>query len=362
MSEGKKISSKKVLRFSIGVVLVIIFMVALAAASMRQNDDYVKGLEITLNDDQDFNFLHKEDIEAALIKNRNIHLSTTKIASLDLKRMEAVAKTNPWIEAAEVFVDNREILKVNIRQREPVARIFDINGKSCYLDSTLHTMPVGVGYAYPVPVFTSVPLLAGDSFQRMLHAKIAFVSEVIGRDSFWKAQITQIDVQPDQTFIMIPLFGNQKILVGDTTMLNEKLSNLFAFYKNISSQIGWDKYETLDVRYKNQVVASPSLGWTPPKIVDTATSDLEGPPIVANATVAAVKAPVVTEKKTVQPKPDLPKKVAEKKVTVKPKATAKPVPQAKKTVKKAESKKEKTNKKEASPKYIYSGKTTGNHK
>lgn len=370
MSEERKISSKKVLRFSIGAVLVAIFMIALAAASHQQNNKAIKGLEVHLNDDHEFSFLQVKDIETLLLKNRNINLSQTAIAKLDLKLMEDVARTNPWVAKADIFVDNRQVLQVNITQREPVARLFDSNGGSFYMDSLLNTMPVSPGYAYPAPVFTNVPVLHQDSLQRNLYRKIAYLSEVIGRDSFWHAQITQVEVQPDQTFVLIPLFGNQRILIGDTAGIEEKLGHLFAFYKNVSGKIGWDKYETLDIRYKNQVVASPSIGWIPPKATDTNTL-YEGPAI-ADATngitpprttgaVAKPVAPAVTTR----PKP-VPKPVAARQqniVKVKP-AVAKPNIVQAGSKGKDQRKETKTNKdktKTQSPKYIYPGKHSGNH-
>ena len=372
MSEQKKISSKKVLRFSIGAVLVIVFMVALVAASNRQNTDVIKGLEVSLNEDHEYSFLKREDIETLLLKNRHIDLKTTEIDKLDLRLMEDIAKTNPWVEKAEVFVDNREILKVNITQREPIARLFDVNGGSYYMDSTLHRMPVSAGYSYSVPVFTDVPAIPKDSEQNELNAKIAFLGERIGRDSFWHAQVTQIEVQPDQTFIAIPLFGDQKIMLGDTSNMDTKLSNLMAFYKNISSKIGWDKYQVLDVRYKGQVVASPSVGWTPHKITDTSSENLEGPPIAANVGIVKPSLAATTEKpdvKVVKPivKPVTNKDNVSKNIAVKYKqvAVSKNVVQAKISTKKASpakkvvEKKKVTEKKEKdakSPKYIYSGK------
>jgi cell division protein FtsQ len=385
MSEQRKISKRKVLRFSIGAVLVIVFMIALVAASNRQNTDLIKGIEVNLNEDHDFAFLKSEDIVNLLVNSRHIDLKKTEIDKLDLKLMEDIAKTNPWVERAEVFVDNREILKVNITQREPIARLFDVNGGSYYMDSTLHRMPVSPGYSYAVPVFTDVPAIPKDSVQNVLNAKIAFLSERIGRDSFWHAQVTQIEVQPDQTFIMIPLFGDQKIMLGDTSNIDAKLSNLLAFYKNISTKIGWDKYQVLDVRFKGQVVASPSIGWTPPKIADTSSNEnLEGPPIASTATIAtpvlaaAVKVATAPkpEVKVVKPivKPAAPKTIAAKvtspkKVVVRPKpaAPSKNVAHAKTTAKKVTipakkktvEKKKVTEKKEKdakSPKYIYQGK------
>ncbi|MFA6057113.1 MAG: hypothetical protein WC756_02855 [Taibaiella sp.] len=379
MSEERKISSKKVLRFTIGALLVAIFMVALVAASRQQNSKAIKGMEVHLNDEHEFSFLQRKDIEALLLRNRNINLSQTAIAKLDLRLMEDIARTNPWVAKADIFVDNRQLLQVNITQREPVARIFDMNGGSYYMDSLLNTMPVSQGYAYPAPVFTNVPVLRNDSAQASLHKKIAYLSETIGRDSFWHAQVTQIEVQPDQTFVLIPLFGNQRILIGDTVKVQEKLGHLFAFYKNVSGKIGWDKYETLDVRFKNQVVASPSIGWIPPKATDTTTAIIEGPDPKANVSTVAVVKPVVAKPaiQTVKPAtPVIVKHVAKQKpalkpavvkqnivkakpATVKPKSVVQASSKTKEKKKEAVTNKEKT--KTQSPKYIYPGKHSGNH-
>jgi cell division protein FtsQ len=375
MSEERKISSKKVLRFSIGALLVAVFMVALVAASRQQNNKAIKGMEVHLNDEHEFSFLQRKDIEALLLRNRNIDLAQTAISKLDLRLMEDIARTNPWVAKADIFVDNRQVLQVNITQREPVARIFDINGSSYYMDSLLNTMPVSQGYAYPAPVFTNVPVLRNDSMQASLHQKIAYLSEMIGRDSFWHAQVTQIEVQPDQTFVLIPLFGDQRILIGDTANVQEKLKHLFAFYKNVSGKIGWDKYETLDVRYKNQVVASPSIGWIPLKPTDTATAIIEGPdPKVEVNTVAAVK-PVVAKPavQTARPavsaiarqKPTLKPAVAKQNIVKAKPATAKPKNTVQASNKAKDKKKETTTSKDKtktqSPKYIYPGKHSGNH-
>lgn len=387
MSEQRNISSKKVLRFVVGAVLVVIFMVALAAASRQQSQRAIKGLEVHLNDEQEYSFLQRKDIENLLLKNRHIDLAQTSIANLDLKLMEDIARTNPWVANADIYVDNKQVLQVNILQREPLARIFDVNGASYYMDSTLHTMPLSQGYAYAAPVFTNVPVLRNDSAHKVLLQKIAKMSNVVGRDSFWHAQITQIEVQPDQTFVLIPLMGNQRILMGDTAHMETKLKNLLAFYKHVSNKIGWDKYETLDLRYNNQVVASPSIGWIPPRVTDTAAVAIDVPATAPGASASADVKPVTTTTATVpatvakpivqasaQPKPPVkpaatkvvtPAKVKQAVAAVKQKPVvpaAKPKVTAPKKETKKENKKEtKPNPKTQSPKYIYPGKHSGNH-
>lgn len=389
MSEQRNISTKKVVRFAVGTLLVVIFMVALIAASRNQNNKSIKGLEVRLNDDKEYSFLQRKDIETLLLSNRNIDLAHTSIEKLDLEMMERIARTHPWVANAEIYVDNRQVLQVSITQRDPVARIFDANGNSYYMDSALHTMPVSAGYAYAAPVFTNVPVMRQDSSNRMLLQKIARMSNVIGRDSFWHAQTTQVEVQPDQTFVLIPLMGDQRILLGDTSRLEEKLDHLLAFYKNVSNKIGWDRYTLLDARFKGQIVASPSMGWVPPKVTDTDQVVMDVPttapgaqatdtrvaappaatvkPPAAQPVAAAVKPATIAAVKPAAAKPKEAAKPAHARADaakVRQAAHAKPVAQAHSKPKEKEKKKETKNNhktpKTQTPKYIYPGKHSGN--
>ena len=65
-------------------------------------------------------------------------------------------------------------------------------------------------------------------------------------------------------------YGNRSEAVRD--MLRDKLDNLFAFYEQVQNRVGWNRYTTLDLRYKGQVVASPKLSWKVP--VDRALSNI----------------------------------------------------------------------------------------
>ncbi len=79
-------------------------------------------------------------------------------------------------------------------------------------------------------------------------------------------------VHDHQNFELVPVLGSHKILLGDLSNLSEKLENVYTFYQNVLNKIGWDKYTLIDARYKNQVVASPSLPWKAP--VDRALSNM----------------------------------------------------------------------------------------
>ena len=50
------------------------------------------------------------------------------------------------------------------------------------------------------------------------------------------------------------LIGNMEIIIGQMNNLEDKFSRLLAFYKNIAPSQGWNKYSTVNLKYKNQIV------------------------------------------------------------------------------------------------------------
>ncbi len=355
---NKNLSIKNTVRAIAGTLLAVLFLVVLISAANRQHNKTISGVHINLNDENEYSFLETGDIEKMLLAQQNISLYKTSISQLDLRKMENIAQKHPWIRKAEIFVDNKNVLNINIIQREPAARIFNQDGSSYYIDSLGSQMPFRIGYAYPAPVFTNVPVFVTDSLNNALRAKINRISRTLNHDTFWSAQITQIELQSEQKFVLIPLAGNHKIILGDTDNLDNKLDNLLAFYKNIPDKVGWDKYETLDVRFSGQVIASPSIGWVaPPPPVESPVADTSAKEAVAAEPKRTEESqPVKTS--TVVTRPSEVKK--EPKENPATKTLVRNNPEKKTPVRK----KETTDKKETDikqPKYIYKGNNPGNN-
>jgi len=105
-------------------------------------------------------------------------------------------------------------------------------------------------------VFTGFPtdnnrLGSADS---LLMQHVKRVSDFIRHDSFWMAQITQVDITPDRKFEMIPMVGNHIIEFGDGTDYDKKFARLLQFYHLVLSKTGMDKYERVNVQYEKQVI------------------------------------------------------------------------------------------------------------
>lgn len=86
---------------------------------------------------------------------------------------------------------------------------------------------------------------------------VAFVEYIVD-DEFWRAEIVQIELtgggdDPMQIAI-VPRSGDFIVDMGFAENLTSKLGTLGEFYDKTLSNVGWEKYKHISLRYDNQVV------------------------------------------------------------------------------------------------------------
>lgn len=296
MEENKNISKSKMPRILIGLALVCLIGGLLIVATLQKGSQHLSKISF-VNKTGIQSYLNEETLNQILSKAFAGDLKNLPISKINIENIEATLQASPWIQNAEVYIDNKRQLNVEITERKPVARIFANDGKSYLLDSTAFVMPAEQTLPMLIPVFTNVPYLGKDEMSKKLGTAIAYLGSIIASDSFWNAQITQIEVLPNGQFEMATLIGKHKIIFGDTTSAKDKLNKLFVFYSKGLTQLGWSRYEKVDVKYKGQVVTSPGMDYTAPIVSDTV---IDMPDDDASINVNTVAAPTPT---TVAPQP-----------------------------------------------------------
>ena len=232
--------------------------VFLLVAAIRIKDTHrCKGIDINIQGVNNNFFVDKKDILNAITTIEETDPTGKTIGSFNLKRLERELEKDVWIKGAELFFDNNEMLQVNVQEREPIARVFTVAGTTFYIDNELAMLPLSEKFSARLPVFTNFPsdkkvLSKADSSLLM---EVETISLAIQKDSFSMAMIEQVDITPQRNFEMMPKIGNQLIVFGDATDVEEKLNKLKLFYKEIMVKAGWNNYSVINVQYKNQVVA-----------------------------------------------------------------------------------------------------------
>jgi cell division protein FtsQ len=142
-------------------------------------------------------------------------------------------------------LDGRLIAEV--WQKEPIIRIHAGNGYGYYLDKSGHEFPLSKQYSARVMVATGN---IDTAVVRKLYTLACFVHE----NPFWKAQIEQIFVNDGKDLILIPKVGRSKLIIGDTERLEEKLNDLRIVQKDALTAVGWNKYSSINVKFKDVVI------------------------------------------------------------------------------------------------------------
>lgn len=229
----------------------------LAAAINKKNHATCAGYDITIGGTNEQVFIDKKDIVDLLTREGKRTIRGELLRTLDLRKMEAALEKSVWVSDAELFFDNNRVLRVNIREREPVARIFTDNGRSFYLDSSGTHLPLSDRFSARLPVFTGFPDKPGKrEADSTLLEDVKHLSGFIRQHPFWMDQIEQVVITPGRTFEMVPALGDNRIIFGNGSDYEQKFHRLLVFYLEVLRKTGFDKYSKINVQYARQVVAT----------------------------------------------------------------------------------------------------------
>lgn len=246
---------KKKIQVTLWCLLALSTIVLLVAAAKKKESLYCKDIKIEIEGAEEHVFVNEKQLLQTL--NKAGAVKGKPVSDIHLRRLEQLVRNDAWIKDAELFFDNNQVLQVKIKEREPMARVFTLQGSSFYIDSSGMRLPLSDRLSARVPAFTSFPgnrgrLSAPDS---AVLTDIKLLAKAIAADPFWMDLVSQIDITPQRTYQMIPQLGNQVIELGPATDIDAKLNRLFSFYKQVWAKGAFERYEKVDVQYKGQVVA-----------------------------------------------------------------------------------------------------------
>jgi cell division protein FtsQ len=255
MITGSRLLRSLMLVFWIG--LSVSALTLLIAAMEARSSKPCKDVNISIIAGANAMFVDKGDVRNVLdfIGGKLVGKS---MKEFDLSKMEDSLESNPWVSSAELYFDNNRVLHVKVEEREPIARVFTAKGNSFYIDTTLTRLPLSEKFTPRLPVFTGFPSekTKWKGSDSILLNQMKDISLFLAADSFWMAQIDQIDINPQKQFVMVPKVGEHTILFGDGEDAAKKFRKLYAFYDEVMSKTGWNQYSTVHVGFGGQVVGT----------------------------------------------------------------------------------------------------------
>jgi cell division protein FtsQ len=197
--------------------------------------------------EQNSAFLKQETVNKLLIEN-NRHASVIRKDKLDLNKLENTVNSNQMIEKSDVFVTVDGVLKVVVKQKTPIARVFD-SYRSFYIDYKGNTMPLSTNFT------ARVPLVLGVIDKKNKEALVALFRKIFD-DPFLRKNIIGIQIMPHGSLKMLNRNFDFQIDFGSTMNMDRKIKNYKAFFQKAVLDSTLYKYKKIDLRFTEQVIGT----------------------------------------------------------------------------------------------------------
>lgn len=244
---------QKVLKIAGSLVLVIFIIGTLAFTSFERNNVVCHSIEIDFDNDELIQVDKGELIR--LVKAADKDVMNKKLTQINAEIIEQTVEKHQAILKAEVYkVIEKDsslykgIITVKIKHRKPVVRIMSETA-SYYLDEFGGKIPISSNYT--ANVLATTGYFSEKYAKEQLLPFVLFVES----DDFWEAQIEQVHIKKDGEVLLIPLVGEHIIEFGNLEDYQKKLQKMKAFYEQVLAKNNWNKYKTVSLKYKNQVIA-----------------------------------------------------------------------------------------------------------
>jgi cell division protein FtsQ len=222
-----------------------------------------RHIEVTIKDSSDYHFVTKRDIRNTILRN-NGNIVGKSHNEIDMEAIENTMNAYRELKKAEVFISIDGTLHIVADQRTPVMRVMTDHGGDYFVDEEgvvfrrrnlysprLHI--VGGNINISQAMLSGVSVL-DTSIKNSILKDIFHLVSFINKDDFWSAQIDQIYVDGNNDIALVPRVGNHTIKLGSVENFEAKLTNLEIFYKKVLAEIGWDRYSTINLAYRDQIV------------------------------------------------------------------------------------------------------------
>jgi cell division protein FtsQ len=267
----KKINFKKILNVTVWVLAVSGLITALGFVGQEEKKIVGKSISVNVDNTEGDEFVDREDI-MDFLRSRHDTVKGQRISEIDVNILEKALLTHPSIAGAEVSISIDGQMKIDVKQRKPVVRIFSKDGESYYIDDKARLMLLSDNYTARVLVATgniyepyvsrapyNVEELGNNKFLQdiTLLDDIYRMATYIQRDSILNSLIQQININEKKEIELYPAIGDHVIVFGNTEQMQKKFEKLKVFYKEgLNNMDGWNKYSVINLKFEGQIVCT----------------------------------------------------------------------------------------------------------
>ncbi len=251
------LSGKDIILLAQIVSLMIVAFLLIGFVEKKQSNKLVNDLIINIQKDGELQFIDDKEVQSLMNAGNTDYVFGTTIKNINLDVLEERIEKHHFVSDAQVSHDIKGNLLVNILQSKPIARIYNGDGTDCYISKSGRVIPISGNYTARVPVLfienkklLTIKNIKDDAFGQKLFNLLDYIHE----DRFWSAQIAELYLDKYNEIVIYPQISKQKVAFGTLEDIEKKFKKLKIFYEKILPYKGWNTYERVSLKFKNQIV------------------------------------------------------------------------------------------------------------
>lgn len=238
-----------IIAFALSVLLTAYSFFALSTVGQMAREDSYVGCKISIADSAHTDFVSVLEVSRECndimqwIKNR-------KRSEVSLYDIEKKLRKCDKIETVNVYTTNNGMLNIDVTPMVPVARVFDDDLNSYYINAT------GKKISNDIRFHVDVPVVVGSFPEQYPATRLLPLLEYISADPQLDALVSTVKQEEDGNIIIIPTIRGHVVNFGDTSGVASKFARLLTFYRQVAPARGWETYDTVTVKWRGRVIGT----------------------------------------------------------------------------------------------------------
>lgn len=249
-------------------LISVVLIIGIFTTIYFHGQQLCKGALVKINYENASPFISENDV-LNIVNGLYPELTSVSRNDINIEHIELAVKANPYVEKADVSMDLNGEIHILVKQKKPLARVFNKKGESYYITYDKKLMPISkfgnervvvvsgeINQKYSDSVVLKDYISADNTMDNYILFKIWKTVVLLNENPFLKALIDQLYINENNEIEMIPRVGDQLIILGDIDNLETKFENLIVMYTQGFQKVGWEKYSVINLKFKNQVVCT----------------------------------------------------------------------------------------------------------
>lgn len=231
------------------LVLLIAYTTAMTVWARHEAARHVcTGIEVEVTGESRMNDIVTKGLQEELRRYPG-RIKGAPLSSINTHSIERYLGKLSNFESVNCMLSSGGILKVKVKPLVPVMRVF-VGDNSYYINKD------GKHIASSSEFFTDVPVVTGSFSREFPPTAVLPLIRHIEKDPFLRDLTSMVVARDARNLIIVPRVFGHVVNMGDTSDIAAKGRALSLFYRKVMPYKGWQEYDTISVKFRDQIVAT----------------------------------------------------------------------------------------------------------